>query len=113
MKDNLIYIKHILDAIDAIEFYIKDVDFDEFTGNRMMFDAVVRGFEIIGEATRNIEMDFRSLYPEVPWHKMVAMRNFLTHEYMVISKAVIWETVRKHLPELKKLLSSILENEHK
>ena len=111
MKDNLIYVKHILDAINAIVSYTGDADFDGFSSNNMMFDAVVREFEIIGEAARNIDMEFRVMYPEVPWHKMVAMRNFLTHEYMVISKQVIWDTVHKNLPSLKNMLENILKND--
>ena len=64
-KDDTVFLKHILDAIDLIESYLKDKSYEEFEENRMLQDAVIREIEIIGEATKNLSVEFRSKYPEI------------------------------------------------
>ena len=61
-KDDTIFLKHILDAIDLIESYLKDKSYEEFEENRMLQDAVIREIEIIGEATKNLSVEFRNKY---------------------------------------------------
>ena len=107
-KDNLAYIHHILDAIKQIELYLKGVDFETFSSNRMIFDAVVRELEIIGEASNNIEDDFQKQYPDIPWRKVIGTRNTIIHEYFEINKNIIWKTCQKNIPELKKIVVKII-----
>ena len=64
-KDDTVFLKHILDAIDLIESYLKDKSYEEFEENRMLQDAVIREIEIIGEATKNLSVEFRNKYPEI------------------------------------------------
>ena len=64
-KDDTVFLKHILDAIDLIESYLKDKSYEEFKENRMLQDAVIREIEIIGEATKNLSVEFRNKYPEI------------------------------------------------
>lgn len=109
LKNNSDYIRHILDAIGQIGWYIQSADLKEFRNNRMMFDAVVRQFEVIGEAARRIDMDFREKHPEIEWQKMVAMRNFLAHEYLGIDLDIIWDTANNRLPILKSLLLPLVK----
>lgn len=109
MKDNLVYIRHINDAIDIIKEYLEGTsDYAAFTGNKMLFDAVVRELEIIGEAAKNIEATFQESHPDVPWRKVIGMRNKITHEYFSVNKKVVWDTCLEDLPELKKIISKIL-----
>ncbi len=108
-KDNLVYVRHILDAIKAIKFYTEGMDFKEFKKDQKTVDAIVRQFEIIGEATRHITTAYRECHTQVAWQKMVSMRNFLAHEYLRIDLDIIWDTVKKQLPELKKLLTPLLK----
>jgi uncharacterized protein with HEPN domain len=75
----------------------------------MLFDAVIRQFEIIGEATRHITEDYRALHSVIPWQKMVAMRNFLAHDYLNIDIKIIWDTAKNQLPILKKQLETIIK----
>jgi len=107
-KDTFAYIGHIKEAIETIEGYLTDVDFQKFSENKMIFDAVVRELEIIGEAANNIDGDFQKQFPEVPWRKIIGMRNNIAHEYFAVNKEVVWKTCKKNLPELKKVIEKLL-----
>lgn len=108
MKEPKVYLAHILEAITRITDYIGDQDFEAFKEDLKTQDAVIRQFEIIGEAVKQLEADFLNQYPELPWDKMVAMRNKLIHEYFAVDIAVVWKTVQKRLPELKKAVEAAL-----
>ena len=73
MKENKVYLDHILDCINNILAYTEGINEDLFYKNFMVQDAVVRNFEIIGEATKRIKQDFKNTYPQVPWKKMAGM----------------------------------------
>lgn len=107
-KDPLVYVGHIKEAIGKIREYLDGVDFERFSKDSMIFDAVVRELEIIGEASNRIEEDFQKNYPDIPWRKMVGMRNTIIHEYFGINKEVVWNTCGKSLDELDKIVSIIL-----
>ncbi|MBN2182728.1 MAG: DUF86 domain-containing protein [Sedimentisphaerales bacterium] len=100
MKDDRTYLLHILEAIEKIEKYIESVGFDEFSQNDMMIDAVVREFEIIGEASRNLSDKFQEEHSEIPWYKIKAMRNVLIHEYFGVNLKVVWDTCKSDMPVL-------------
>ena len=107
-KDALVYIEHIKEAIETIEGYLTGVDFQKFSENKMIFDAVVRELEIIGEAANNVDEDFQKQFSEVPWRKIIGMRNNIIHEYFAVNKEVVWKTCKNNLPELKKFLEKII-----
>lgn len=109
MKDDKTYLLHISDAIEKIERYIKADDFDVFSNNDMMADAVVRELEIIGEAARNLSDSFVNRHRQMPWSKIKAMRNVLIHEYFGVNLKVVWDTCKNDLPELKKSVLEVLE----
>ncbi|TVR25407.1 MAG: DUF86 domain-containing protein [Anaerolineaceae bacterium] len=81
---------------------------DAFMQDRMMQEAVIRGLEIIGEASRNLSEDLRAAHPEVPWRQIAAFRNFVIHVYWDIKLERIWEVVENDLPTLKPQLEAIL-----
>jgi uncharacterized protein with HEPN domain len=89
MRDDKTYLHHIIEAIEKIEKYIGSVEFDEFSKNDMMIDAVVREFEIIGEAANNLSDKFQDKHFEIPWYKIKAMRNVLIHEYFGVNLKVV------------------------
>lgn len=101
-------IKDILKAIDKIEEYTKNMTAAEFKKNELVMDAVVRNFEIIGEASVHIPDEIRIAYPEVPWRQMIAMRNMLIHEYFGVNEGTVWQTVQTRLPAIKELLLTVL-----
>jgi uncharacterized protein with HEPN domain len=100
------YVSHILDAIGKIEKYLKGADFKEFGENDMLFDAVIRELAVIGEAANRLSGDFREKHPDVPFAKIVGMRNFLIHEYLGVEAKTVWDTCKEKLPELKRQLLS-------
>lgn len=106
-----IFLDDMLNSIKLIEQYIGDSDFKSFKSNRMIVDAVIRNFEIIGEAAKNIPNSIKENYPEVPWNKMYNLRNRISHEYFWIDYEMIWEIVKNNLPKNKSDLERIIEKE--
>src|SRR5579885_1759158 len=100
MKDNKVYFNHILDCVEHILSYTEGMDEESFYKNFMVQDAVLRNYEIIGEAAKNIDDDLRNLYPEIPWKKMSGMRDKLIHSYFHVDLQIIWETTTEILPSL-------------
>lgn len=103
-------IKDILYAIDKIERYTLDMSASEFKKNEQVIDAVIRNFEIIGEASNGIPLKIQQANPHIPWRQMISLRNFLIHEYFGVDLSTIWQTAHKHLPPLKQHLSKILND---
>jgi uncharacterized protein with HEPN domain len=113
MKPDAIYLSHMRDAIAKIERYLADVDYETFTGNDMMIDAVIRELEIIGEAARNLSVSFVEEHPDIPWSRIKRMRNILIHEYFGVSLKVVWDTTHSNLPQLKTFIQNILAEEER
>ncbi len=108
MENDLVYLRHMLDAIEKIDRYLTDTDYETFAGNDMMIDAVVRELEIIGEAARNLSAPFIEEHPEIPWRRITATRNVLIHQYFGVNLKVVWDTCRSNLPQLKSFVQSRL-----
>jgi uncharacterized protein with HEPN domain len=82
-----------------ISEYIGEKEFIEFKQNYMIVDAVVRNFETIGEASKNIPEEIQKKYPEIPWKKMYGLRNLISHEYFGIDYEMIWQIATVNLPQ--------------
>jgi uncharacterized protein with HEPN domain len=110
-KDDLIRLRHMLDAAcEAVEFARnsrrKDLD-----GDRKLTLALVKDVEIIGEAAYQISEDTRRTLPEIPWEDIVGMRHRLVHAYFDINLDILWKTVQEDLPPLVRILSEKLGEE--
>ena len=110
MKQNrdLIYLGDILDAIGRIESYTTGVKKKDFIENFMMQDAVMRQIEIVGEASNSISDEFQEKHQGLPWFQMRGIRNKIIHDYRGINLNIIWDTIKKDLPLLKKQVREIL-----
>ena len=108
-KDYKAYISHILESIMLIEQYTKNISFEEFEKDRKTIDAVIRNFEIIGEASNKLPEEFRKQYPEVPWRSIIGLRNVLIHDYLGVDIKAVWGNLKQELPHLKEQMQSILE----
>ncbi len=82
MKDDLVYVHHISDAITRIESYVKNMTWKKFSRSHLTQDAVMRQITIIGEASRHFSAEFQAAHPEISWTKIVGMRNKLVHDYI-------------------------------
>ncbi len=109
MKDNTLYLGHIRDAIEKIESYISDVNYEQFVANDMMVDAVLRELAVIGEATNNLSDDFRRTHPKIPFRDIIDMRNILIHNYTGVNYTIVWDTCKEDLPKVKKLIDDLLD----
>jgi uncharacterized protein with HEPN domain len=107
-KNNKLYFKDILDSITKIESYTKGMSFRNFSHNKMVIDAVIRNFEIIGEAAKNLPPKTKSMHKAIPWKEMAGMRDKVIHEYFGVDLKIVWKTIKQSLPELKKALKKIL-----
>lgn len=107
------YVEDILDSINAIEEFVKGMNFEDFTKDKKTIFAVVRAIEIIGEATKNIPKSVRNKYAEIPWRDMAGMRDKVIHEYFGVDLEVLWETATRHVPEIKPLIQKVLEGMEK
>ena len=108
-----IYLEDILISMKRIIEYIGDKDFEEFRENNMVVDAVVRNFEIIGEATNNLPDEVKDRHSEIPWRKMYGIRNVVSHEYFGIDYEMIWEIAKKNLPNNIREIERIIDEEKK
>jgi len=107
-RDDSVYLQDILESISIIESHLNGMTEFEFSKNILVQDAVVRRFEIIGEASSKISADFKSKHLQVEWQLMKDMRNKLTHEYFGISMSTLYATIKKDLPVLKEILQKLV-----
>jgi uncharacterized protein with HEPN domain len=107
MKDNLIFIAHILDSINAIESFSKDMNKDELVSNRLKQSAIVREREIIGEAVKNISEDLKKRHPEVEWRDISGTRDKMIHHYFGVDPDIVWNIIKINLPDLKEKILRI------
>jgi len=107
------YMGHILEAIERIERYTEDLDEVAFLQNEMAQDAVIRNFEIIGEASHNIEshyIEFAAAHPELPLAFAYQMRNAVAHGYFKVDLEIVWKTVQNDLSGLYAKVKRVLED---
>ncbi len=109
-KDYKAYIRHILESITLIDQYTDKLSFEEFEKDRKTIDAVIRNFEIIGEASNKLPEEFRNKYPEVPWRSIIGLRNVLIHDYLGVDIKAVWGNLKQELPHLKEQMKAILES---
>ena len=110
-REYLHFIKDIAEATNKIERYTKGMDYEGFSENEMVIDAVIRNFEVIGEAINNIPDKIRKTYPDVEWSEAVGFRNVLIHNYFGLDTEAVWDTIKENIPELKKHIEQTLKTE--
>ena len=108
-RDYRLYLDDILEAIGKIERYTAGLSIEQFKNDGKTFDAVIRNLEIIGEAVKHIPSNIRKKSLDIPWKQMAGMRDKLTHEYFGVRFDVVWDTIRKRLPEVRPLIEEILK----
>lgn len=108
----ILYLEDMLHSMERIDEYLGNLDFKGFKKNNMVVDAIIRNFEIIGEASKNIPKNVQDKYPDIPWKKMYGLRNLIAHEYFGIDHGMIWEIAKNNLPQNKRDLQIVLDKEN-
>lgn len=106
-----VYLGHILESIEKVEAYIASFSLKKFKDDDRTIDAVIRNFEIIGEASNNISDKFRESHPEVSFRPAIDMRNRLAHGYDEINLATIWDAACDDLPDFKIKVKKLFDSE--
>jgi len=109
-RDTLLLLDDMLQAAQKIKQYTSDLDFNSFISDDKTMDAVVRNFEIIGEAANRIDQDFQNKNPEVEWKRIRGFRNRIIHEYFGIDYEIVWEIIETYLDKMIDWIGTIINN---
>ncbi len=103
-----LFLQDILHACEECPTFLEGMSFEEFSRDRRTKLAVVKEIENIGEAASNIPEHIRQSAPEVPWQRIIGMRNRLAHEYFDVHYGIVWNTVHQYLPPLRRAIEHLL-----
>ena len=106
-RSDSLYVRDIKEAIDAIFSYTRGITFDDFKLDRMRYSAVIREFELIGEAVGNLADDVKENYPHIAWQDIRDFRNLLVHEYFGVDLEIVWNIIQSDLPSLYETIKMI------
>lgn len=106
-RDTFLLLDDMLQSAQKIQRYTEGMDYESFISDEKTLDAVVRNFEIIGEAANRIDPDFRDQNPEIEWNRIRGFRNRIIHEYFGIDYEIVWEIIQEYLDELIEWLEVI------
>jgi uncharacterized protein with HEPN domain len=101
-------LKDIEESIEKIKVYTKGMSFEMFQNDDKTIDAVIRNFEIIGEAANRIPDEIKDKFTEVNWHRIRGFRNRIVHDYMGVDLEIIWEIIEKNIDELQEQIDEII-----
>ncbi|MCW3112634.1 MAG: hypothetical protein JWR18_1030 [Segetibacter sp.] len=110
-RDPVLYLADIALSMQRVQEYIAGLNFEQFTVDYKTIDAVIRNFEIIGEASKNLPKVIKDKYPHVPWEQMYRLRNRISHEYFGVDHEIIWDIATRQLSTNNKDIIEILRIE--
>lgn len=107
MKKYIIYLKDIVQAIESIQIFTKNMSLEDFNNDDKTNSVTIQKFAVIGEATKKVPIELRNKYSEVPWKQMAGMRDKLIHAYSQIDYDLVWTTITESIPKVKNLIKCI------
>lgn len=109
MRDYKLYLTDILESMESIEIFTNDLnDLESFKKDDKTLSAVIRKFEIIGEAAKNVPEDVKQKCPQIPWREMAGMRDKLIHVYFGIDYDLVWRSIKNRIPNVKPLVIKLI-----
>jgi len=109
MEGDLVFIEHILDSINAIKKFSRNLTKKKLMSDRLKQSAIVREIEIIGEAVKNISENLKDKHREIEWKEIAGTRDKMIHHYFGVDLNIVWDIVKINLPDLKKKILKIKE----
>jgi uncharacterized protein with HEPN domain len=106
-RSNSILIEDIIESCNKIFKYTEGFSYENFVSDSKTFDAVIRNFEIIGEAANRLGEDFKDNYTEIDWHKIRGFRNRIVHDYAGVDLAIVWTIIKDYLPNMCEAITKI------
>ena len=107
-RDPKLYLKDILTSAKYILEFVQGYDLDRFDRDEKTISAVIRKFEIIGEATKQVPEEIKKNYPDIPWKTMAGMRDVLIHGYFTVDTSIVWSTIHSNIPKVIAQVEQIL-----
>jgi len=108
-RDWVFCLEDIAECGSRIASYTQAMSLDEFRGNRLVFDAVVRNLEIIGEAAKHLPLSVTAAIPQVEWSRTVAFREVIARHYFGLDPQIVWDLVQTKIPEMVRSSSAALD----
>lgn len=106
-RQPILLVQDIIESGEKILLYTAGLTFDQFTSDSKTIDAVVRNFEIIGEAANRLPEEFKAEHPDIDWHRMRGFRNRIVHDYFGIDFNIVWQIKETSLLEMLEKLKNI------
>ena len=110
IKDDSVYLRHILDEIDFLEESSEGIEFQDRLENKEKQRAWLRSLEVIGEATKNLSSEFRLKHNEIEWQKVAGLRDKLIHHYFGVKWEIVWDVVANELPVMRHKIEEMLRD---
>ena len=101
-------LEHIIAAINRVKRYMQGKTYEDLLADDMMYYAIVKNIEIMGEAANMLTAEFQAAHPETPWKMVKGMRNYIVHEYFQIDSKVVWDVVSKELTTLHQQITTYI-----
>lgn len=112
-RTSLHFLADMRDAAGKIEEYTRKMTYEQFLSDKKTQDAVVRNFEIIGEASKNLPEDLKTRYPAIAWKRIAGLRDIIAHGYFRVDYETLWDVIIEILPQFRKDLTRIYSEEKK
>jgi len=109
LKDDNVFIKHMLDEVNFITKEIKGLDYEDLVSNETLKRAIVRSLEIIGEAAKNLSKGFKDEHSNIKWRELAGLRDKLIHYYFGVKWERVWDVIKNVIPEIEDKLKKMLE----